>query len=478
LLLLHRFISIRSLIHFCCCVSYFSDPDDLKTRLSRDSSIFLMCPRREGCTLTVSLRQKRTETAENDEKSQSQKGDLVIAALRILVGSTSSDVIPSKIYVEGRPVDLTPGVKKWYSLPLTEEEIALSVRNGLVSVGIGQAFDSSHSPSVDSIEVYAAERQIVDKWLPKSYLSPASASDLTLAEQRHAPRDDCSGDSDSSNGLILSAQALAHLCELVGTSKLIAEGERGFLKQLVQDTALDREKRVNECVENLLERIEPDTRARKSFYDESILFGCSNALTKSKAVVEESEEVGETDDRSNIGAKWSSVGFVLQDCLKSATLIARERPMNYLQSMEKIVENHMSSGSIAVDASKLILAGIRNSANCDNLIGGAGGIVDLSLTEMAIELNTDTPHSKQFAKFDVIRGLLESKKIAVVERCCEAVSTFCRNHGGGDQASTDKPNLFTLLQHARLVAYQCDSCALFPMKEIRYTLLEENHDIE
>lgn len=457
-------------------MSYFSDPDDLKTRLSRDSSIFLMCPRREGCTLTVSLRQKRTDTAENDQNSQSQKGDLVIAALRILVGSTSSDVIPSKIYVEGRPVDLTPGVKKWYSLPLTEEEIALSVRNGLVSVGIGPAFDSSQSPSIDSIEVYAAERQIVDKWLPKSYFSPVGASDLTLVER---PRNDCSGDSDSSNGLILSAQALAHLCELVGTSKLIAEGERSFLKQLVQDTALDREKRVNECVEYLLERIEPDTRARKSFYDESILFGCSNALSKSKAVVDESSEAGDgTEDRPNISAKWSSVGFVLQDCLKSATLIARERPMNYLQSMEKIVENHMSSGSIAVDASKLILAGIRNSANCDNLIGGAGGIVDLSLTEMAIELNTDTPHSKQFAKFDVIRGLLESKKIAVVERCCEAVSTFCRTHGGGDQASTDKPDLFTLLQHARLVAYQCDSCALFPMKEIRYTLLEENHDIE
>lgn len=159
-------------IYFC------SDPEDLKSRLSRDSSSSLICPRRDGCTLTIALRPKSngTEGTTRAAGSRSQAlslpkaphGDMVIAALRILVGSTSS-YIPSKIYVQGRPVDLTPRVKKWYSLPLTDEEIALSIRNGILSVGIGQAFDSSSNIVVDSVEVYAAERSSIETWLPKSY---------------------------------------------------------------------------------------------------------------------------------------------------------------------------------------------------------------------------------------------------------------------------------------------------------------------
>jgi hypothetical protein len=456
-----------------------SDPEDLKTRLSRDSSVFLMCPRREGCTLTVSIRQKHIEGGEtsrtNDKKSQSEKGDFVIAALRILVGSTSPDNIPSKIYIEGRPVDITPGVKKWYSLPLTEEEIALSTRNGLVSVGIGQSFDSSNNPLVDSVEVYTAERRMVDDWLPKSYFSPKPLPALGVVKKQSAT--DVNVQDDAPNGLILSARALTHLSELLGFGKMMSDAERDFLKQLVQDTALDRDRKVSVCVENLLERLEPDARARKSFYDESILFGCSKALGRSRETVSESE-TDHSGEKSSPSAKWNAVRLVLQDCLKSAASIARERPMNYLQSMETIVGNGVSSGSIAVDSSKLILEGFRKSINFEDLIGGAGGIVDLSLTEMAIELNTDSEQSN-FAKFDVIRGLLESQKSTVVEGCCEAVSTFlCRSHGGGEQAGSETPDLFTLLQQSRLVAYKCDSCALFPMKEIRYTLLEELFDIE
>lgn len=465
-------------LYFC------SDPEDLKSRLSRDSSSSLICPRRDGCTLTIALRPKSngTEGTTRAGGSRSQAlslpkaphGDMVIAALRILVGSTSS-YIPSKIYVQGRPVDLTPRVKKWYSLPLTDEEIALSIRNGILSVGIGQAFDSSSNIVVDSVEVYAAERSSIETWLPKSYFpaegtfqpdlrSPSPHPSSAVSEKEH----------DVSNGLILSARALSFLCELVGSTKLISDTERSFLRQLVQDTALDRDKIVSKTIHTLLERLEPDGRSRKSFYDESILFGCSKALSRSKEIVNESVMMDFDEDAS----RWGALRLVLQDCLQAASSIARERPMNYLQSMENIVESDFSSGSVAVDASKMLLEGLRRSSHFEDLVGGPGGIIDLSLTEMAIERNTDAPHSKQFAKFDDIRRFLESNKAPVVDRCCEAISTFCRNHGGAERAANETPDLFTLLQHARLVAYQCDSCALCPMKGTRYTLLEEDYDIE
>lgn len=465
-----------------------SDPDELKSRLSRESSSSLICPKREGCTLTISLRPKSREaevSRPGDSRPQSKSpqaqiptGDWVIAAIRILVGSTSN-YIPSKIYVQGRPVDLTPRVKKWYSLPLTDEEIALSIRNGLVSIGIGQSFDSSNNIVVDSIEVYAADRKSIESWLPKSYFEAEGTiqSDFYTATQ-HATTVAPESEGGDSNGLILSARALTFLCELVGSNKLISEGGRVFLRQLIQDTALDRDKKVTECVQALLERLEPNNRSRRSFYDESILFGCSKALDRSKAIVNDSSMMDEDEEKTNPASKWAAVRLVLKDCLQAASSVARERPMNYLQSMENIVENKVSSGSIAVDSSKLILEGFRRSTLYEDLIGGPGGIIDLSLTEMAIELNTDAPHSKQFAKFDVIRGFLESNKAGVVERTCEAISFFCRKHGGVEQPASDAPDLFTLLQHARLVAYQCDSCTLFPMKEIRYTLLEDDYDIE
>jgi hypothetical protein len=473
---------ISLLVSTCC-----SDASDLKSRLSRDSSSSFLCSKREGCTLTISL--KATLSNSGNQKSpladssahqqiQTPPADPVIAALRILVGSTSN-YIPSKIHVQGRPVDLTPRVKKWYCLPLTDEEIALSLRNGFVTVGIGPSFDSSSSIVVDSIEVYATERKTVDAWLPKEYYQRVAGGqpELYAAAQLSSNVAVDKGNADS-HGLMLSARALTNLCELVGSSKLIAEGERDFLRQLIQDTALDRDKKVSECVHSLLESLEPDSRSRKSFYDESILFGCSRALQNSRDVFDRDSSSSDSDEVVSGSQKWAAVRVVVQDCLEAASSIARERPLNYLQSMQNIVESKMSSGSIAVDASKLIIEGLLQETHYEDLIGGLGGIVDLSLTEMAIELNTDAPHSKQFAKFDVIRGLLECDKPLVVQKCCEAIASFCRIHGGGERHPNDAPDLFTLLQHARFVAYQCDSCALCPMKDIRYTLLEDDYDIE
>lgn len=450
-----------------------SDPDDLKARLLRDSGSSLICPTREGCTLTISLR--------NNPLFEPDAKNLAIVAVRVLVGSTSN-YIPSKLYVQGRPVDLTPRVKKWYCLPLTNEEIALAMRNGFMSLGIGPSFDSSSNIIIDSIEVFGAERASFESWLPKAYFSSEEKVNSDFyAMPRYSPPPSAESCHAGPSGLILSARALTFLCELVGSKKLVSEGEREFLHQLVQETALDRDPEVRECVQTLLERLEPDNRSRQSFHDESLLFGCSKALSQAKVLFDDSmsdDDEENDDEASGKDSKWKAVGFVLKDCLNAASSIARERPMNYLQSMGNIVENNISSASIARDVSEIILAGLKFSAHYEDLVRGSTGVIDLSLTEMAIEHNNDAPHSKQFANFDVIRGFLESDDLNVVQRCCDSISAFCRKHGGFDTPTSSAPDLFTLLQHARLVAYQCDSCSLFPMKEIRYTLLEEDHDIE
>ena len=177
------------------------------------------------------------------------------------MGSTSN-YIPSKIYLQGRPVDLTPRVKKWYSLPLTDEEIALSVRSGMLTIGIGPSFDSSNNVVVDSIEVYAAKRKSIETWLPKSYFGvggnkvpPCSSTQYPVA----VPSDYESG----SKGLISSVRALSFLCELADSSKVLSESDRNFLRKLIQDTALDRDKKMKESVHELLGRLEPDSFSRR-----------------------------------------------------------------------------------------------------------------------------------------------------------------------------------------------------------------------
>jgi len=446
------------------------DSVDLKSKLLRDRSSSLVCHRREGCTIAISLRappQRRISADAEDSIEKTLDRTHAIVALRLLVGSNTTQV-PSKVFVQGRPVDLTPRVKKWYSLPLTNEEIALGVRNGMVSIGIGSPFDSSSSSSVDSIEVYVTEREKISDWISTSYIvndGKHSIESSCLPIGSHCPDD---GDVPS-RGLLLSAGALATLCEISpNSSRNIAENQRDLLRSLVETTAFTRNKVLCDTVKDLLNKLEPDERLRNSLYDESILRGCMKVLRDAKTLLDDS-----TMTDANENTRWDATRSILRDCLDTVSKIARDRPMNYLQGMENATEKDTSIGSIASDASKLILEGIRRSLPYSGLIDGPGGLIELCLTEIAIELNTE--RGKNLAKFDAIKPFLESSNRDIMELSCKAVSDFCLRQGTTNQGDGD---LFRLLQGTRIVAYKCDSCGLCPLKDVRYTFLEEAFDID
>ena len=82
-------------------------------------------PSRDGCTITVSLEGPVEMSKIGDREisdspigisritdSNKEREELVIVAVRILVGSTSTDSIPTRVYVQGRPVELSPSVKR------------------------------------------------------------------------------------------------------------------------------------------------------------------------------------------------------------------------------------------------------------------------------------------------------------------------------------------------------------------------------
>jgi len=98
------------------------DQKTAKRKLSLNSTEYLVCPSREGCTLTAGLQPK---------VGQTENKDLAIVAIRVLVG-TMPDLIPSEVAIvgSGRSIKLKRNVKRWYDFPLTDEEILLAARNG------------------------------------------------------------------------------------------------------------------------------------------------------------------------------------------------------------------------------------------------------------------------------------------------------------------------------------------------------------
>ena len=94
----------------------------------------------------------------NDESNRNDKA-LAIVAIRLFIGSTTTDYLPREVTVMGRPLKLAQGVKRWYDMPLTDEEIMLSIRSGFVCVSIGASFDKSNNPILDAVEVYCKKRK-------------------------------------------------------------------------------------------------------------------------------------------------------------------------------------------------------------------------------------------------------------------------------------------------------------------------------
>ena len=449
------------------------DSKELKDKLARDSSSSFVSPRREGCCIRVSL----SENIETKSRSKviASMPNLVISAIRVLVGS-ASDYMPSKILVQGRTIDITPKMKRWYNVPLTEEEIACGMRTGFVSLWIGPSFDPTNAPIIDSVEVFASDRKSLQSSLPRSYFAsmstPRSKDSYNMG--MGASETNLSDNEDTFNDLIFGVRATTDLCDLIGPSIRVSDIGKSLLRQLIQVTTVHPEKELRESLQLLSNSLDSDARSKWSFQDENMLIGCSRSLDECNALLNESGSYIQDSRIYSDDLKWKAIRMVLQDCLKVSALIARERPSNYLQSMGNMQENNLKSGSIAIEASKLILKGLEKSTGFEELIGGDRGIVTLSLTEMAIVVYMDDSTStKDFIQINQIRQFLDVANLST----CEAISTFFQDNEN-EQDKNSIPDLFVQMEAARRVAYQCDSCGICPMKKVRYTILEDDYGIE
>ncbi|XP_060191553.1 auxin transport protein BIG isoform X1 [Lycium barbarum] len=78
--------------------------------------------------------------------------DLVMVGLRLHVGNTSANHIPSEITVFQRGIKLDEGMRSWYDVPFTVAESLLADEEFTISVG--PTFSGSTLPRIDSLEIY------------------------------------------------------------------------------------------------------------------------------------------------------------------------------------------------------------------------------------------------------------------------------------------------------------------------------------
>ena len=286
------------------------DSKELKKKLARDSSSSFVCPRKEGCCFSISLR--NDEIVERS-KSVLKSLDLVISAIRVLIGS-SSDYKPSEISVQGRAIDIAPGVKRWYNIPLTEDEIARGVRTGSISLWVGRAFDTTNSPVLDSVEVYACERKTVERFTLRNYFASNPSPNLEGALLKRELQTQATSSTIDKSNLMLGVEAISNLCDLLGSSARVPENGKLLLQQLIKSTAINPEKQLGEGIQILCRALNFDSRS--TFQDESALDGCKVALDGCKALLSDKIESGTFD------TKFKAIFFCLKDCLDVSSKIA------------------------------------------------------------------------------------------------------------------------------------------------------------
>jgi E3 ubiquitin-protein ligase UBR4 len=439
-----------------------------------------MCPSRDGCTITLKLQRaydhlgttspsfdKNEESASHDILGKEQcfpvlcdlmQHELVLVALRLLVGSTTTEFIPKYVSIEGRRVWLRPNVKKWYDLPLTADEIALGLRNGFVSIGIGPSFDSGNNPLVDAIEVYAASRGQISHWLPLTSLTSQNLQQTDKATSRGTVQTQTPPRENKLASFVLT---LTHLLNVLGTDSDVTPEAHRIIRELIEATALDDDGETRQSLTSLLSCIEPDPEEHQKILDGGTLIGVLRALNSAKDMLQEllrAEGEGsrctQGDHQTFLRDRWIRVRRTTKECLKASAAITRKRPGNYKVAIQDIMTRENVARSIAAVAGDIFAEGLRNELECRELVPD---LIELLLTESMLFVSEAGNASTSFATFDTLARLLKSSNEDIVTACCESILFYWTEH---------------LSKKSDTILYQCDSCDLFPIQGKRYTLLE------
>ena len=311
---------------------------------------------------------KHSSKMPDDQYIYDDISKVAIAAVRVLLGSTNTEYMPRELSVMGRSIKVIHGMKRWYDIPLTDEEMMLGIRCGFIVIGIGSSIDFSNPPIIDAIEVYGKLRKDVQclKELPNNFVGDGSCYGLKGRKSRSLVKfNDDNG--AYRNALISRILCLTHCYKI--TKERVNSLNINFsnIQELVQMTALDLEKvGVQEYILDLLKQVEPNANSRQKLIDTGTLFGVAEELIKLRTEANNFNLDRYENRRTNSDIMFSSSvkkslkrmkGIALKtltQCLQSSLLIVSKRPSNYKNAMLKFISENKLNGSVAIEA-KVIL---------------------------------------------------------------------------------------------------------------------------
>jgi hypothetical protein len=409
-------------------------------KLSLNSTDCVVCPAREGCTLTAALR-------------LTNESSLAIVAVRVLVGSMP-DLVPREIIVmgSGRSIKLIENMKRWYDFHLTDEEILLALRSGFVTIWISSCHDTSSASAIDSVEVYARARTA----LPISNEKPSCQ--LTNQSFQMDPP------SDSAIGACI--ESVSCLTQITGQStkdSLSAESAE-IMSHIIQQTVLEPSESDtlrNQVLEFLSEAV-VDKEKRTFFIDNATLRGLMSLLSDLHVYVL-NESANDHLPTPKLEEVVQRAIDVLVQILSSTITIARARCGNYVKVVSAMIAENLCQVSFAQEGRRII-------DFCLHLKDMYGLALRLGRpTQILSELvMMEIPCSKsEFAQFDTLVEFLVSDSAEVNKACCLAISGVIGklDVGKSDTIPRIERELSTIP-----VMYQCDSCLTFPITGQRYTL--------
>ena len=372
----------------------------------------------------------------------------------------------------------------------------VGVRCGFVSIRIGPSLNPlSKNPLVDAIEVYAQERKKIKSLLTVENLSQSDKAIIYLDRCRDAqPIHDQSyssfGREEERYRLALNQNmlALTHLYQLLGKSfEQSSCLNQQSLHKLIQLTALDShehsEVRVN--LIGLLKEIEGDKLTRQMIVDEKTLSGVAGVLRDLKLTQPKDSLSRFGKVSSNKHHKFTNSSLIpsevekleilstINECIKSSLSIIQNRPENYRHSIENLSSIGSIEASVANEAKDTLNIFGLNDITPPEIVGN---LVKLALMEMTVAEETLCVRCPaKFAGIDLISEFFKSHNLEQVKTCCNVLSNVedivsksvvCTENEEHSNINNPPP-----------IAYQCDSCGMFPITGTRHTL-EEGHDID
>jgi E3 ubiquitin-protein ligase UBR4 len=433
---------------------------NLKRKLVTGSSDYIISRSKDGCAFIMSL-QPRTKSKTSNDSAKVKLDDpskYAIVAVRILLGTNNVDFTPRDISVMGRAIKPARQKKRWYDVPLSDEEIMLGVRSGFVPIVISGGEEGDRSQAiVDSIEVYAEERTKLSHLFPiKSHIVPDA--------RNHHPVVNI-GVGGRREALDTSIVVISHVFKLMGgvpglTSSITEES----LQRLIQVTALDSEKEgnVRNHVIGLLKDLETNTHAMQVLLDKGTLQGICNVLKELDGVVRDCQDTTSDKEGSIVitGRLGSKILARVNDCLVAAGAIVKERPSNYKNAIESLIGGKTTNLSIALHAKSLVEA----CKHCPGVIITTSKLVDITLHEiLAASIDHGAQNTKSLANLETLSGILRSSSQDIVKSCCDTVAKVVKN-------LKDVPT--------QVLLHQCDCCGILPITKTRFTMDEEGYDID